>query len=66
MIEEIISFEYGTFIAKLIPCEDGGYTSVCSEVPGAISQGETVADAISNLKDAIKLMLDFTDNEHIS
>lgn len=37
--------------------EDGGWVAQCAEVPSAITQGETLAEARGNLKDAIKYML---------
>ncbi len=36
----------------------GGYTSWCLEVPGAISQGETKAEATRNCKEALELVLE--------
>lgn len=38
--------------ATLIPCEEGGFTAICNEVRGAITQGETEEEALENLKDA--------------
>jgi predicted RNase H-like HicB family nuclease len=32
---------------------EGGYTAHCVEIPGAISEGETMDEAIANVKDAI-------------
>jgi predicted RNase H-like HicB family nuclease len=40
------------FTAVLIPCEEGGFTAICNEIPGAISEGETEEEALENLKDA--------------
>ena len=37
--------------------EEGGYTVQCLELPGAISQGETVEEALDNIKEAIDLLL---------
>jgi predicted RNase H-like HicB family nuclease len=37
--------------------EEGGYSVRCIELPGAISQGETVEEALKNIKDAITLVL---------
>jgi predicted RNase H-like HicB family nuclease len=46
------------FTAMLTPdLEDGGYVVSCKEIPAAISQGETVQDALDNLVDAIGLCL---------
>jgi predicted RNase H-like HicB family nuclease len=37
----------------LIPVPEGGYTAVCNEIRGAISEGKTEEEAIENLKDAV-------------
>jgi predicted RNase H-like HicB family nuclease len=37
--------------------EEGGFSGQCLELPGAISQGETVEELIDNMKDAINLIL---------
>jgi predicted RNase H-like HicB family nuclease len=39
------------------PTKEGGYTCFVEEVPAAISQGETLAEAKANLLDALKLVL---------
>ncbi|HEY0457226.1 MAG TPA: type II toxin-antitoxin system HicB family antitoxin [Verrucomicrobiae bacterium] len=36
---------------------EGGYTCFVEEVPAAISQGDTLAEAKANLLDALKLVL---------
>ncbi len=38
--------------------EDGWWVATCPEVPGAITQGETIEEARENLKDAIHMMLE--------
>jgi predicted RNase H-like HicB family nuclease len=43
----------------LEPQEEGGYTVRCLELPGAISQGETKEEALTNIKEAIELVLEF-------
>jgi predicted RNase H-like HicB family nuclease len=40
------------------PAEEGGFTAFVEELPGAISQGETLDEARENLKDAIQLILE--------
>ena len=42
--------------------QDGGYTVTCKEIPAAISQGETVNEAIDNIKDAVELCLQHSDS----
>ena len=38
--------------------QDGGYVASCPALPGCHSQGETVAEARRNIRDAIRLCLD--------
>ncbi|HKZ63307.1 MAG TPA: type II toxin-antitoxin system HicB family antitoxin [Thermoplasmata archaeon] len=38
--------------------EDGGYVASCPALPGCHSQGETIAEARRNIRDAIRLCLD--------
>jgi len=40
------------------PAPEGGFTCFVEEVPAAISQGETLAEAKANLLDALKLVLE--------
>ena len=47
------------FTAVLTPdLEEGGYTVTCKEIPAAISQGETIQEAIDKVTDAIELCLE--------
>lgn len=47
-----------TFTAVFEEAEEGGYCAWVEELPGAISQGETLEEARENLKDALELMLE--------
>lgn len=38
--------------------EDGGYVVSCPSLPGCHSQGDTVEEAIENIKEAIELYLE--------
>lgn len=38
--------------------EDGWYVAECPSLPGCISQGKTVAEALENIKEAIELYLE--------
>ena len=40
------------------PAKEGGYTCFVEEIPAAISQGETLAEARANLFDALNLFLE--------
>ena len=37
---------------------DGGYWAICLEVPGANGQGDSIAQAKDNLRQAIELILE--------
>jgi predicted RNase H-like HicB family nuclease len=47
-----------TFTARFEEAPEGGYTAFVEELPGAISQGETLEEARENLKEAIELILE--------
>ena len=47
----------------LEPQDEGGYTVRCLELPGAISQGETKEEALTNIKEAIGLVLEVLSQE---
>ncbi|RNI13000.1 type II toxin-antitoxin system HicB family antitoxin [Methanohalophilus sp. RSK] len=38
--------------------EEGGYTARCLELPSAISEGDTKADALENIREATELVLE--------
>ncbi len=38
--------------------EEGGFWATCLEVPGANGQGETKAECLANLKEAVQLLLE--------
>src|SRR3972149_799488 len=42
----------------LEPSEDGGYTAVVPSLPGCISEGETVEEAMRSIREAIELHLE--------
>ena len=42
----------------LEPSDEGGYTVYVPDLPGCISEGDTVADAIANIREAIELYLE--------
>lgn len=44
--------------AVFIPAPEGGYTALVEEIPGAISEGETIAEARENLADALRMVLE--------
>ena len=47
-----------TFTAVFEEAPEGGYAAWVEELPGAISQGETLEEARENLKEAVQLMIE--------
>lgn len=41
----------------LSPAEDSGYTVVCPALPGAVTEGDSLEEALSNMKDAAESWL---------
>lgn len=46
------------FRVILEPSEEGGYTAVVPSLPGCISEGDTVEDAMRNIREAVELYLE--------
>jgi len=42
---------------------EGGYSGQCLELPGAISQGETMDELKENMVDAIHLVLEYIESK---
>lgn len=47
----------------LIPSEEGGFTVMVPSLPGCISEGNTREEALANIKEAIELYLEETEDE---
>jgi predicted RNase H-like HicB family nuclease len=43
---------------EVAPGEGGGFVAYTEELPGAISEGDTLEEARDNLRDAIELLLE--------
>lgn len=46
------------FKVVLEPSEEGGYTALVPALPGCISEGETVQEAMQNIREAVELYLE--------
>jgi antitoxin HicB len=46
------------FKVLLEPDETGGYVVICPSLQGCYSQGETVEEALANIREVIQLCLD--------
>ncbi|MEX0800097.1 MAG: type II toxin-antitoxin system HicB family antitoxin [Dehalococcoidia bacterium] len=51
------------FTVILSPEADGGYSVVCPAVPGCVSQGDSMEEALANIPEAIELCLDVRDED---
>ena len=49
----------------LEPSEDGGYTIFVPSLPGCISEGESVEDALGNIQEAIVLYLEPVEDDWV-
>ncbi len=49
----------------LEPSEDGGYTAIVPSLPGCISEGENVEDALGNIQEAIELYLEPVEDDWV-
>ena len=48
-----------TAVYEQVPeAEGGGYTAYTEELPGAISEGDTLEEARENLRDAVRILLE--------
>lgn len=46
--------------------EDGGYTVYVPSLPGCISEGNTREEALDNIREAVELYLEPTEDDHVS
>ena len=47
------------------PSEEGGYTAYVPALPGCVSEGETVEEAMANIREAIELYLEPAEDDFI-
>jgi predicted RNase H-like HicB family nuclease len=52
-----------TFKVMLEKCEEGGFTVYVPSLPGCISEGDTREEALKNIREAIELYLEPTDDD---
>jgi predicted RNase H-like HicB family nuclease len=53
--------------ACFYPCEEGGYTVIFPDLPGCVTEGDTLAEAVDMAIDAASgwLLVTLEDNEHL-
>ncbi len=47
----------------LEPSDEGGYTTYVPSLPGCISEGDTIEEALANIREAIELYLEPVDDD---
>jgi len=53
------------FQVVLEPSDEGGYTVYVPSLPGCISEGDTVEDALTNIQEAIELYLEPVEDDRV-
>jgi predicted RNase H-like HicB family nuclease len=53
------------FKVVLEPSDEGGYTVYVPNLPGCVSEGETIDQAITNIREAIELYLEPVEDDWI-
>jgi len=53
-----MSLRFTAVYEEVPKAEGGGYLAYVEELPGAITQGETIEEARENLRDAVELLLE--------
>ena len=47
-----------SFTVLYEPAEEGGYVVTCPALPGLVTEGETLEEAVANVREAIELYLE--------
>ncbi|NLI11092.1 type II toxin-antitoxin system HicB family antitoxin [Pelotomaculum propionicicum] len=53
------------FKVMLEPSEEGGFTVFVPSLPGCISEGDTLEEALKNIREAIELYLEPVEDDYI-
>lgn len=53
------------FKVVLEPSEDGGFTVYVPSLPGCISEGDTIEEALKNIREAIELYLEPVEDDWV-
>jgi len=53
------------FKVVLEPSEEGGYMVYVPALPGCVSEGETIEEALKNIKEAIELYLEPVEDDWV-
>jgi predicted RNase H-like HicB family nuclease len=53
------------FQVVLEPSDEGGYTVYVPSLPGCISEGDTVEEAMANIQEAVELYLEPVEDDRV-
>jgi len=53
------------FQVVLEPSDEGGYTIYVPSLPGCISEGDTIEEALENIREAIELYLEPVEDDWV-
>lgn len=53
------------FTVILAPEAEGGYSVICPAIPGCVSQGNSLENALANVREAILLCLEVRKDENV-
>lgn len=57
-MKKIVKTKDYKFLAVINPAEEGGFYAYCPLLPGCVTQGETYAETVANIEDAIKAYIE--------
>lgn len=57
-MKKVVKTKNYKFLAVINPAEEGGFYAYCPLLPGCVTQGETYAETIANIEEAIELYLE--------
>lgn len=63
---QVKALGYNRFVrlrVVLEPSDEGGFTAYVPSLPGCISEGETIEEAMANLREAVELYLEPQDGQ---
>lgn len=57
-MKKVVKTKNYKFLAVINPAEEGGFYAYCPLLPGCVTQGETYAETIANIEEAIEAYLE--------
>ncbi len=51
---------------EIEPLEEGGYLATCPAIPGCHAEGQTVGEALDNLRDVARVIYELSREKHLT